>query len=81
MFTGPQHTLTRRRNLYLRQIMPTEVETCRPLAVLKLQAAGWDNEPHFIPPQPGFPQRLTLSTGSHTVQEIGAGIVDVIKGE
>jgi len=28
--------------------MPTEADTCRKWAVPKLQAAGWDDEPHSI---------------------------------
>ena len=31
--------------------MPTEADTCRKLVVPKLQAAGWDNEPHSIAEQ------------------------------
>src|SRR5438132_1992266 len=31
--------------------MPTEADTCRRVVVPKLQAAGWDNEPHSIAEQ------------------------------
>jgi len=31
--------------------MPTEADTCRKLVAPKLQAAGWDNEPHSIAEQ------------------------------
>jgi type I site-specific restriction endonuclease len=31
--------------------MPTEADTCRRFVVPKLQAAGWDNEPHSIAEQ------------------------------
>jgi type I restriction enzyme R subunit len=31
--------------------VPTEADTCRLLVVPKLQAAGWDDEPHFIAEQ------------------------------
>src|SRR5438067_6059104 len=31
--------------------MPTEADTCRKFVVPKLQASGWDNEPHFIAEQ------------------------------
>jgi len=31
--------------------MPTEADTCRKFVVPKLQAAGWDNEPHSIAEQ------------------------------
>src|SRR2546427_6129839 len=31
--------------------MPTEADTCRTFVVPRIQAAGWDNEPHFIAEQ------------------------------
>ncbi len=31
--------------------MPTEADTCRKLAVPKLQPAGWDNEPQSVAAQ------------------------------
>src|SRR2546430_16824923 len=31
--------------------MPTEADTCRTFVVPRLQAAGWDNEPHSIAEQ------------------------------
>ena len=31
--------------------MGTEADTCRKFVVPTLQAAGWDNEPHFIAEQ------------------------------
>src|SRR5688572_30287728 len=31
--------------------MPTEADTCRKFVVPKLQAVGWDNEPHSIAEQ------------------------------
>ena len=31
--------------------MPTEADTCRTYVVPKLQAAGWENEPHSIAEQ------------------------------
>jgi type I restriction enzyme R subunit len=34
--------------------MPTEADTCRKFAVLKLQAEGWDVEPHSIAEQRWF---------------------------
>ena len=34
--------------------MPTEADTCRKFVVPKLQAAGWDNEPHSIAEQRTF---------------------------
>lgn len=36
---------------YLAVPMPTEADTCRKFVVPKLQAAGWDNEPHSIAEQ------------------------------
>jgi type I restriction enzyme R subunit len=35
--------------------MPTEADTCRKLVVPKLQAAGWDNDPHSMVKQAGKP--------------------------
>jgi hypothetical protein len=41
--------------------MPTETDTCRRRVVPKLQAPGWDNDPHSIAAKRGFttPQLLT----------------------
>jgi type I restriction enzyme R subunit len=41
--------------------MPTEADTCRKFVVPKLQAAGWDNEPHSIAEQRWFtPGRIVV---------------------
>ena len=41
--------------------MPNEADTCRKLVVPKLQAAGWDNEPHSIAEQRWFtPGRIVV---------------------
>jgi type I restriction enzyme R subunit len=34
--------------------MPTEADTCRLYVVPKLQAAGWDSDPHSIAEQRSF---------------------------
>ena len=34
--------------------MPTEADTCRKFVVPRLQAAGWDNDPHSIAEQRYF---------------------------
>ena len=34
--------------------MSTEADTCRKFVVPKLQAAGWDNDPHSIAEQRSF---------------------------
>jgi type I restriction enzyme, R subunit len=34
--------------------MPTEADTCRTLITPKLQAAGWEHEPHSIAEQRTF---------------------------
>jgi hypothetical protein len=34
--------------------MPSEADTCRKFVVPKLQAAGWDNDPHSIAEQRYF---------------------------
>jgi type I restriction enzyme, R subunit len=47
--------------------LPTEADTCRKLVVPKLQAAGWDNDPHSIAEQ------RTITDGR--IVPVGAGFV------
>jgi len=39
------------RFIFALLLMPTEADTCRKFVVPKLQAAGWDNDPHSIAEQ------------------------------
>src|ERR1019366_1827787 len=64
MFTGPRYMLTLRGNLRFPQTMPTETDICWKLAVPKLQAAVWGNEPHSTAEQ----------QGSTTLQPLIAGL-------
>jgi hypothetical protein len=41
--------------------MPNEADTCRKFVVPKLQAAGWDNEPHSIAEQRFFTEHPQTS--------------------
>ena len=43
--------------------MPTEADTCRKFVVPKLQAAGWDNEPHSIAEQRSLTDGRIVPTG------------------
>ena len=43
--------------------MPTEADTCRKLVVPKLQAAGWDNDPHSIAEQRYFTAGRIVAQG------------------
>ena len=61
LFTGPQQHVDAESKSPLRLTMPTEADTCRKLVVPKLQAAGWDNEPHSIAEQRWFtPGRIVV---------------------
>jgi len=44
--------------------MLTEADTCRKYVVLKLQGAGWDNEPHLIAEQRFFTDGWMIIGGS-----------------
>ncbi|MGD0261972.1 MAG: hypothetical protein ABSD29_19560 [Verrucomicrobiota bacterium] len=52
--------------------MPTEADTCRKLVVPKLQAAGWDDEPHSVGAQRVFtrPQLLTPDLAPLTCRNV-----------
>jgi hypothetical protein len=45
---------------------PTEADTCRKFVQPKLQAAGWDNEPHSIVEQRTFTDGRIFVVGSKT---------------
>ena len=40
--------------------MPNENDTCRKLMVPKLQAAGWEDDPHSIADQRWFPEQRRI---------------------
>jgi type I restriction enzyme R subunit len=44
--------------------MPTEADTCRKYVVPKLQAAGWDDDPHSIAEQRFFTDGRIIATGN-----------------
>jgi type I site-specific restriction endonuclease len=44
--------------------MPTEADTCRKFVVPKLQAAGWDSDPHSIAEQRSFTDGRIVVRGS-----------------
>jgi type I restriction enzyme M protein len=51
--------------------MPTEVDTCRKFVVPKLQAAGWDNEPHSIAEQRWFTPGQIVVRGNRAERRRG----------
>src|SRR5437764_1180342 len=62
----------RRRLLFLHCLaMPTEADTCRKFVVPKLQAAGWDNDPHSIAEQRYFTKGRIVVRGSQAERRKG----------
>jgi type I restriction enzyme R subunit len=51
--------------------MPTEADTCRKLVVPKLQAAGWEDEPHSIAEQRWFTQGRIVVHGNQATRRRG----------
>src|SRR5688572_13017039 len=51
--------------------MVTEADTCRRLITPKLQAAGWDNEPHSIAEQRSFTDGRIVVHGNRAVRRKG----------
>lgn len=51
--------------------MATEADTCRKFVVPKLQAAGWDNDPHSIAEQRFFTDGRIVVHGSRAVRKKG----------
>jgi hypothetical protein len=51
--------------------MPTEADTCRKFVVPKLQAAGWDNDPHSIAEQRWFTKGRIVLRGNHAERRKG----------
>ena len=49
--------------------MPTEADTCRKLVVPKLQAAGWDNEPHSIAEQRSITDGRIIPVGKGFIRK------------
>ena len=47
--------------------MGTEADTCRKLITPKLQAAGWDNEPHSIAEQRTFTDGRIVVRGTSVI--------------
>src|ERR1700692_1042863 len=48
---------------------PTEADTCRQYVVPKLQAAGWDNEPHSIAEQRSFTDGRIVVAGTKATRQ------------
>jgi type I restriction enzyme R subunit len=51
--------------------MGTEADTCRKLVVPKLQAAGWDNDPHSIAEQRWFTRGRIVVRGNRAQRRRG----------
>ena len=51
--------------------MPTEADTCRKFVVPKLQAAGWDNDPHSIAEQRWFTKGRIVVRGNRVERRRG----------
>jgi type I restriction enzyme R subunit len=51
--------------------MPTEADTCRTLIAPKLQAAGWDSEPHSITEQRYFTDGRIVVHGDRATGRTG----------
>ena len=51
--------------------MSTEADTCRKFVVPKLQAAGWDNDPHSIAEQRWFTSGRIVVRGNHAERRKG----------
>ena len=51
--------------------MSTEADTCRKFVVPKLQAAGWDNDPHSIAEQRWFTNGRIVVRGNHAERRKG----------
>jgi type I restriction enzyme R subunit len=51
--------------------MPTEADTCRKLVVPKLQAAGWDDDPHSIAEQRWFTAGRIVVRGNRAERRRG----------
>jgi len=49
--------------------MPTEADTCRKFVVPKLQAAGWDNEPHSIAEQRSITDGRVVPVGKGFIRK------------
>src|SRR5579862_6184633 len=49
--------------------MPTEADTCRKFVVPKLQAAGWDNDPHSIAEQRTITDGRVIPVGKGFVRK------------
>ena len=49
--------------------MPTEADTCRKFVVPKLQAAGWDNDPHSIAEQRSITDGRIMPVGKGFIRK------------
>ena len=53
--------------------MPTEADTCRKFVVPKLQAAGWDTDPHSIAEQRFFTPGRIVAHGTRALRRAPGG--------
>ena len=49
--------------------MPTEADTCRKFVAPKLQAAGWDNDPHSIAEQRSITDGRIIPVGNGFIRK------------
>ena len=59
--------------------MPTEADTCRKFVVPKLQAAGWDSDPHSIAEQRSFTDGRIIVRGSQASRRPGKKADDILR--
>jgi len=53
--------------------MPTEADTCRKYVVPKLQATGWDSDPHSIAEQRTITDGRVIPVGKrHSIDFVGS---------
>jgi type I site-specific restriction endonuclease len=51
--------------------MPSEADTCRTLITPKIQAVGWESEPHSIAEQRSFPDGRIVVHGNRATRRKG----------
>jgi type I restriction enzyme R subunit len=59
--------------------MRSEADTCRRFVVPRLQAAGWDNEPHRLNEQVKFADGRIIVTGRHVRRRPGERTEDLLR--
>jgi type I restriction enzyme R subunit len=59
--------------------MSTEADTCRKFVVPKLQAAGWDSDPHSIAEQRSFTDGVSFGYGNTSLQKMATPVLREFK--